>query len=80
MGYILFRLHVLFYLQIRINPPWFFEKEAPDAMRRWDNWDYRIFGPRSLDDISEIVVELINKDNSMIRLGIQTWKVEEKVN
>jgi len=46
------------------------KKRHPEAMEKWDTWDFTVYGPTSLDDEFEITVHLMNRDGSrqVIRL------------
>lgn len=43
-------------------------KEYAEEMKKWDGWDYRVYGPMSLDDLAQVAVVLINKDESSVRV------------
>ena len=37
----------------------------PEKFHQWDQTNYEIYGPLSLDDEAKVVVRLINKDRSV---------------
>ena len=40
------------------------EKMPPEALKKWDRWDYRIYAPLSFDDEARLHVVLTNQDGS----------------
>lgn len=40
------------------------QKRYPQAYEKWDRWDYKIFGPMSLDDEARVVVRFKNADGA----------------
>ena len=41
-------------------------KKYPVAAKNWDNWNYKIHAPMSLDDSPHIEVILVNKNGSFV--------------
>lgn len=41
-------------------------KRRPEALKKWDGWDYKIWGPVSLDDVPSVFVKLTNKSGSFV--------------
>lgn len=46
------------------------KKKYPEAVKKWDGWDYKILSPVSLDDLPTIQVYLRNKGKGGLQMQL----------
>lgn len=46
------------------------ESQIPEKLRMWDQWDYKILAPLSLDDRAVVTVVLQNKNGFMFSVEL----------